>query len=118
MKYGKAFWAATAERTIATAAQTALGFLGAEQLGVFDVDWPTIGSVVAVASIAAVLKAVVAASSDGNPSLGSKEAVATPGATADPAGEEPVVVLPAEPVVPDVEPGEFDGTVPDVSDEV
>ena len=58
------FWLATLERVIGTAAQAALGVLGAGALGVLDVDWPNLGSVVALAAVAALLKCVVAGVAD------------------------------------------------------
>lgn len=50
----------TAERAIRTAAQAALGIVGAGQLGVLDVDWATVGSVAGLAAVVSVLTSVAA----------------------------------------------------------
>lgn len=96
MKYGKEFWQSTAERTVATGAQTAAALLGADGLGLLQVDWKALASATGMAMLLAVLKALAAGASDGNPSVGSREVVATPGAQADPVGEVPVAVVPAD----------------------
>lgn len=96
MKYGTEFWSSTAERTVATGAQTAAALLGADGLGLLQVDWKALASATGMAMLLAILKALAAGASDGNPSLGSHEVVATPGAQADPVGEVPVEVVPAD----------------------
>ena len=58
------FWLATTERVIGTAAQAALGVLGAGAVGILDVDWPALGSIVALAALASLLKCVVAGVAD------------------------------------------------------
>ena len=74
MIWQKKFWVATAERTIFTAAEVGLGFLGADGLGILDVDWTQAGSVTLVASLACILKCVVSAGIDKTgPSFGSVE---------------------------------------------
>lgn len=66
----KKFWRATAERAISTAAQTAVGLLGADGLGVLDVDWQQTASVSGLAALLAVLKALAASQIGGDgPSL-------------------------------------------------
>jgi hypothetical protein len=60
----KAYWKAQAERTISTAAQTAVGAIGATAL-IESVDWAVVGSTVALASVLSVLKGIVANSATG-----------------------------------------------------
>lgn len=86
-----AFWRATFERAISTAAQAALALLSADGLGVLDVDWGQIGSVVALAAGLAVLKALAAAGiGNAGPGFGAAEtltpAVAAEAAPASPTG--------------------------------
>ena len=77
--FSKSFWRATAERTISTAAQAALAMLGADGLGVIDVDWGQVGSVSGLAAVLAVLKALAASQtgSSDSPSLGGGEVLET-----------------------------------------
>ena len=56
----KAFWAATAERTVRTAAQTAIASIGTTAL-LHRVDWPVVASTAGLASVLAVLMAVATA---------------------------------------------------------
>ncbi|MCZ7414324.1 holin [Streptomyces sp. WMMC897] len=53
-----AFWIATAERAVRTFAQALLAIVGADGLGVADVDWGTALSVSGLAALAAILTAV------------------------------------------------------------
>ncbi|MCZ7413031.1 holin [Streptomyces sp. WMMC897] len=53
-----AFWIATLERTVRTFAQALLAVVGADGLGVTDVDWGATLSVAGLAALAAVLTAV------------------------------------------------------------
>lgn len=55
-----AFWADTFERAVRTAAQAALGVIGAEQLGLLDVDWSVAGSVAGLAAVVSLLTSVAA----------------------------------------------------------
>lgn len=55
------FWRATAERAVRTAAQTAVATLGADGLGIVDVDWGATASVTGMAALLAVLTAVATA---------------------------------------------------------
>jgi hypothetical protein len=48
------------ERAVRTAAQAALGIVGAGQLGVLDVDWPAVGSVAGLAAVVSLLTSVAA----------------------------------------------------------
>lgn len=58
MRYAsKTFWLGLADRTISTAAQAALGAIGATALA-HEVDWIIVGSTAALASLVAVLKAL------------------------------------------------------------
>lgn len=69
------FWAATAERTVRTAAQVALALIGTGVIGITDVDWTGVASAAALAAVACVLTCIAAGAatkSDG-PSLGSAE---------------------------------------------
>ncbi|MEV0382898.1 holin [Nonomuraea sp. NPDC050643] len=55
-----AFWGDAAERMIRAAAASALGMLGADQVGILDVAWSGIGSVAAMAAVASLLASIVA----------------------------------------------------------
>lgn len=98
--YSKQFWSATAERAISTVAENAGATLVAAGTGLIGADWIGVASVAGMAGLLAVLKAVAAGRADGNPSIGSLEAVAAPGVTADPVGGEPVAVE-ADPIADD-----------------
>lgn len=52
------FWASSAERAVKTAAQTAIALIGTEAVGVFNLDWAQIGSVVATATILSLLTSI------------------------------------------------------------
>lgn len=52
------FWASSVERAIKTAAQTAVALIGTEAVGVFNLDWTQIGSVVATATILSLLTSI------------------------------------------------------------
>lgn len=52
------YWLDVADRATRTFAQTAAGMLGAQALGVLDVDWQGIASVSAVAALASVLSSI------------------------------------------------------------
>ncbi|URM90428.1 holin [Streptomyces sp. MRC013] len=53
-----AFWKAAAERAVRTFAQAVLGAVGADQLGLLDVDWGQAAGVGGLAAVLAVLTAV------------------------------------------------------------
>ena len=61
------FWAATAERAVSTAAQTAIGTIGATAL-IHEVEWVVVGSATALAALLAVLKAIASGAANGTPS--------------------------------------------------
>lgn len=73
--WSKAFWKATAERAISTAAQSALLVLGADQVNVITVTWPEVGGFAAGGAVLAILKALVVGAKDGNPSATNAEHV-------------------------------------------
>lgn len=50
-----AFWSDTVERAIRTAAQAALGVVGAGTIGLVDVAWPLVGSVAGLAAVVSLL---------------------------------------------------------------
>ncbi|MEU8279797.1 holin [Microbispora bryophytorum] len=50
----------TGERAVRTAAQAALGVVGAGTMGVLDVDWPIVGSVAGLAAVVSVLTSIAA----------------------------------------------------------
>lgn len=66
----RAFWTATLERAVSTAAEAAVLVLGADQLNVMQADWPTVGGFAAGGFVLTVLKALIAANvGDPGPSL-------------------------------------------------
>ena len=71
----KAFWKATAERTVASIAGGALSVIGADVFGAVEADWVGIASVALGAGVVAVLKALAAGYKDGNPSAINAETV-------------------------------------------
>ncbi|MEV7006858.1 holin [Streptosporangium sp. NPDC051022] len=54
------FWMDTGERMIRAAAASALGTLGADQLGLLDVTWGPVASVAGMAAVVSLLASVVA----------------------------------------------------------
>ena len=76
------FWKATAERAISTAAQTAIGAIGATAL-IHEVDWAIVGSTVALATVLSVLKGLAAGTSGTGPGLGDAETLTPRGRYAD-----------------------------------
>lgn len=54
------YWSDTIERAVRTAAQAALGVVGAGQLGLLDVAWPTVGSVAGLAAVVSLLTSFAA----------------------------------------------------------
>lgn len=68
-----AFWKATAERAVATAAQSALAVVFVDHLAsAFDMDWQNVAGVAAGGAVLAVLKALAAGVADphSGPSFG------------------------------------------------
>lgn len=76
-----AFWKATAERAISTAAQSALLVLGADQINVVSVEWPAVLGFAAGGAVLTVLKSLLVGASDGNPSTINAEKLAIPDGT-------------------------------------
>ena len=88
------FWKATAERVLST---FLFAFLAAAGLGgapttMEAVPWLAAVNIGAAAAVGSLVKCMLVALPDGNPGAGSFEAIAQPGATAHPAGADPVVV--------------------------
>lgn len=71
----KEFWIAAAERAIKTAAQTAIALIGTDQVGILDLDWGQVGSVVATAVVLSVLTSVGSGANGTGPSLVKAETV-------------------------------------------
>ena len=94
----KTFWLAAIERAIKTLAQTAAALLTGSATGLLEVDWLQLTSVAGMAALVSLLTSIAsAATTDGSPSLGSSEALASPGQVAAPVVSAPVEVVPAEP---------------------
>ncbi|WP_406403743.1 holin [Streptomyces uncialis] len=74
----RAFWRATAERTIRTGAQATAAAVGTDALGILDVDWGEAFSVGGLAAVLTVLTAIAA--SGGTEGPGVTETVARPAA--------------------------------------
>ncbi|MEU2111814.1 holin [Streptomyces sp. NPDC019507] len=70
--FTRAFWKATGERMIRTFAQGTLAAVGADGIGVLDVDWGQAASVGGLAAVLALLTAV-ATSGVGQPGPGITE---------------------------------------------
>ncbi|GAA2945893.1 MULTISPECIES: holin [Streptomyces] len=64
-----AFWKASAERSVRTAAQTLVATLGLDTLGVLDLDWGQGFSLAGSAALLAVLTAVAASGGGESPGL-------------------------------------------------
>ena len=67
------FWKATAERAIATAAQSALAALGTDLVGVLDIDAVAVLSLAGGGAILSILKSIAATAATGSPSIGGGE---------------------------------------------
>lgn len=70
-----AFWKATAERTIATFAATALGLNGADGLGVLHTDWLQVLAASGIIAGLTLLKCLAAGTKGGTPSATNAETV-------------------------------------------
>lgn len=68
-----AFWKATAERALSTAAQSALLIIGADQINVVNVDWLGIAGFAAGGAALTIIKALAFGGKDGNPSATNAE---------------------------------------------
>lgn len=68
------FWAATAERAVKTAAQTAVAAIGTSVVVVNEVNWELVGGASALAAVLSVLTSVGSAGVGASgPSLGPEE---------------------------------------------
>lgn len=73
------FWTATLERAIKTFAQSAAALLAGDGLGILDIDWVTVLSVAALATVVSVLTSVASAPIGApGPALGSGETIDEP----------------------------------------
>lgn len=78
------FWAASAERAVKTAAQTAIALIGTDQVGILSLDWAQIGSVVATATVLSVLTSITGDSTRKNgPSFVRSEGIGVESAEAE-----------------------------------
>ena len=68
-----AFWKATAERAIATAAQSAVAVLGTGAVGLLDIDAVAVLSVAGGGAVLSILKSIAATAATGSPSAGGGE---------------------------------------------
>lgn len=73
------FWAATAERAVKTAAQTAIALIGTDQIGVLDLDWGQIGSVTGTAVVLSILTSIASGTGGAGPSLSNSEQITEKG---------------------------------------
>lgn len=72
-----AFWGATIERAVSTAAQSAIGVLTAAQANLAEIDWQAGLTIVGVATALSVLKAVAAVNiGSAGPGVGTAETLA------------------------------------------
>ncbi|MFE4796251.1 holin [Streptomyces sp. NPDC056708] len=67
--FSSAFWLATAERAVRTAAQTLIAALGLNTAGVLDVDWGQGLSLAGSAALLAVLTAISTSGTGDGPGL-------------------------------------------------
>ena len=67
------FWKATAERAIATAAQSAIAALGTDLIGVLDIDAVAVLSLAGGGAVLSILKSIAATAATGSPSAGGGE---------------------------------------------
>ncbi|MFI8853695.1 holin [Streptomyces sp. NPDC053499] len=86
-----AFWKATGERTVRTFAQTEVGILSADGIGLLDVDWASALSVGGLAALVALLTAV-ATSGTGAEGPGITETVARTGPQRKATGNGPAAL--------------------------
>lgn len=78
------FWASTAERAVRTAAQTAIALIGTDQIGILNLDWGQIISVVATATILSILTSVAGDTATKNgPAFVHTEGIGTENAEAE-----------------------------------
>lgn len=86
-----AFWLATGERAVKTAAQAAVTMIGTNAIGITEIDWAGLGSVAAFAGFASALSSLASAGiGNSGPSLASEELAPTPPADEPDDAPEPV----------------------------
>ena len=56
--FTREFWSYSGERAIKTVAQSALAFLGSGSIGLFTIDWVSLGSVALGAGLLSILTSV------------------------------------------------------------
>lgn len=71
--WSSAFWKATTERAIATAAQSAVAVLGTGAVGLLDIDAVAVLSVAGGGAVLSILKSIAATAATGSPSAGGGE---------------------------------------------
>lgn len=77
-----AFWKATAERAVSTAAQSAVLVIAADQFNALTFDWVTLGGFAAGGAALSVLKSLVTNAATGNgPAVASTETLNIPDGT-------------------------------------
>ncbi|WP_347031714.1 holin [Brevibacterium paucivorans] len=75
----KAFWTATAERAIKTAAQSLITLIGTDAVGILAIDWAQILSVTATMTLLSVLTSVASGPiGEPGPGMMSGEAITQP----------------------------------------
>ncbi|MGI5285235.1 holin [Nonomuraea polychroma] len=57
------YWLDTGERMIRAGAAAALGAIGGDTIGLFDVAWTTVGNIAAGAAVVSLLMSIVAGTS-------------------------------------------------------
>jgi len=86
------FWKQALERAIKTAAQVGAALLGVAGLGILDVDWKSVGSVIALAVVASLLTSI-ATSEVGQANSPSAVAVTPPAPAPQPAAAPAAVIV-------------------------
>lgn len=69
------FWAATAERAIKTAAQSAITLIGSDQIGIVELDWPSILGMTATMTLVSILTSIASGTGGTGPSLSNSEQI-------------------------------------------
>lgn len=71
--YSKAFWRATFERAISTAAQATIGVVSIEGFDLAQLDWRAAAGLIAVPTVVSVLKSIVVGTTGTGPGVGDAE---------------------------------------------
>lgn len=77
------FWKDTLERTIGTFVQAGIAAIGADTLGIINVDWTQTASVAGLAALVALGKCIVAVTLDDNTGASLGTAIPAPRETGD-----------------------------------